>query len=99
MHLKKDPSIKEILERNTHKQIPDYNSNILERVLSPRELEIADLIKQGKPNKEIAQILHLSVRTVESHRYTLRVKIGLKNKRKIKLRDQLFLLIQGINKN
>lgn len=64
----------------------------LEQILSSRELEIASLIKEGKTNKEIAQILNLSVRTIEAHRYKMRDKVGLKNKRKTSLRNQLFFI-------
>jgi PAS domain S-box-containing protein len=48
--------------------------------LSPMELQIATLIKEGKRNKEIAEILGVSVNTVLTHRYHLRTKLGLKNK-------------------
>lgn len=76
--------LKQALETNTSRGV--------ERVLSSRELEIASLIKEGKTNKEIAKILNLSVRTVEAHRYNMRDKVGLKNKRKMKLRNQLFFI-------
>ncbi|OGQ95596.1 MAG: hypothetical protein A2521_07920 [Deltaproteobacteria bacterium RIFOXYD12_FULL_57_12] len=49
--------------------------------LTPRELQIADLIRQGKTNKEIAEILILSTRTVETYRDKLRRKLGLHNKK------------------
>ncbi len=44
--------------------------------LTPREREILCLIAEGKPNKEIAQALHLSPRTVQTHRDHLMKKIG-----------------------
>lgn len=47
--------------------------------LTPAELHVADLIKQGKGNKEIAQVLHISENTVISHRYKIRTKLGLRN--------------------
>ncbi|MFC4870426.1 response regulator [Negadavirga shengliensis] len=43
--------------------------------LSKRELEILKLIAQGKSNKELADILHLSVYTVETHRKHLHQKL------------------------
>lgn len=64
----------------------------LEQVLSSRELQIANLIKAGNTNKEIAQILNLSVRTIEAHRYKMRDKVGLKNNRRTKLRNQLIFI-------
>ncbi len=37
-------------------------------LLTPREREVMDLVVSGKPNKEIAAILDLSTKTVETHR-------------------------------
>jgi DNA-binding NarL/FixJ family response regulator len=56
--------------------------------LTPTELQVADLIKHGKRTKEIAEMLHLSANTIVSHRYNIRTKLGLKN-RKINLRSYL----------
>ncbi len=47
--------------------------------LTKRELEIAALIKDGLQNKEIADKLYLSVRTVENHRRSLYRKLGVGN--------------------
>ncbi len=49
--------------------------------LTPQEIQVADLIKQGKPTKEIASILNLSTNTIMTHRYHIRSKLGLKNKK------------------
>ncbi len=49
--------------------------------LTPRELEVAELIKQGRSTKQIAAILDLSSRTVEFYRDKLRVKLGIKSKK------------------
>ncbi len=49
--------------------------------LTPMEIRVADLVKQGKTNKEIAEFLCLSTNTVSGHRYHLRTKLGLKNKK------------------
>jgi len=45
--------------------------------LSPRELEVLRLVAQGHTNRQVAEMLHLSVRTVESHRANLMDKLGL----------------------
>jgi RNA polymerase sigma factor (sigma-70 family) len=52
--------------------------NALER-LSPREREVLRHIAEGASNKEIAQALGISVRTVESHRDSLMRKVGIKS--------------------
>jgi len=59
--------------------------------LTPKELQIANLVKEGKTNKEIADLLHLSIRSVEFHRENIREKLGLKNK-KLNLRSFLLSL-------
>lgn len=46
--------------------------------LSDRELEVLELIGAGQGTREIAENLHLSIKTVESHREHLKAKLGLK---------------------
>lgn len=50
-----------------------------EETLSNREVDVVKLICQEKTNQEIADILFLSPRTVESHRQRILDKIGAKN--------------------
>lgn len=45
--------------------------------ISPREREIVQLLAEGKSNKEIAGVLHISSRTVETHRANIMLKLGL----------------------
>ncbi len=59
--------------------------------LSPTEIRIANLIRQEHPNKDIAQLLGLSIRTVEVHRTHIRKKLKLTGK-KINLRSYLSTL-------
>ncbi len=47
--------------------------------LSPRELEVCRLIKNGMTTKEIAEVLNLSPMTVQKHREIIRKKLGLVN--------------------
>lgn len=47
--------------------------------LTPRELEIIGLIKEGLPSVQISKRLFVSVKTVEVHRYNILKKLKLKN--------------------
>lgn len=49
--------------------------------LSPREIKLANLIKQGKSSKEIADLFRLTPRTIESYRNSIRKKLGIDNKK------------------
>jgi PAS domain S-box-containing protein len=48
---------------------------------TPAEIQIAHLVKDGKTTKQIAKLLNLSFRTIESHRQNIRMKIGAKSKK------------------
>ena len=63
--------------------------------LTPAEIQIAGLIREGKSTKEIADMMNLSGRTIESHRKNLRKKMGLKDK-KANLRTTLLTIKRGL---
>jgi len=48
--------------------------------LTPREIEVLKLIVQGYTNRQIAEKLCISVRTVEGHRANLCGKLGLRSR-------------------
>jgi DNA-binding CsgD family transcriptional regulator len=79
-----------ILESNLQDIISPFVRQLSSKysILSPTEIRVAQLIKEGKTTKEIAELLGSSRRTVESHREKVRVKLGLKHK-KINLRSFL----------
>ena len=56
--------------------------------LTPKEITIVNMIKQGLPSKKIATIMNISPRTVDTHRKNIRKKIGL-DKKKANLRSHL----------
>jgi DNA-binding NarL/FixJ family response regulator len=45
--------------------------------LSDRELEVLELLGEGLGSREVAEKLHLSIKTVESHREHMKTKLGL----------------------
>jgi DNA-binding NarL/FixJ family response regulator len=49
-------------------------------VLTPRELEVVKLIAEGHTSKEIAEVLTISVKTVERHRENILHKLGMRDR-------------------
>jgi PAS domain S-box-containing protein len=60
----------------------------LQRKLTPGEYQVAALIRQGKSSKQLSEIMSLSCRTIESHRKSIRKKLGLQHS-KTNLRSHL----------
>jgi PAS domain S-box-containing protein len=52
----------------------------LDSRLTPMEVEVANLIRNGKTSKEIAASMSICLGTVETHRNRIRRKLGIKNK-------------------
>jgi DNA-binding CsgD family transcriptional regulator len=50
-------------------------------ILTPQEMQVAALVKDGKSSKEIADILNIAETTVHFHRKNLRAKFNLKDRR------------------
>ena len=71
-----------LLEKNLNEITSELEPHILETDwnLSPRELEVFNMVTGGLNTKEIATILNLSVRTVETHRFNIKKKLRVKSK-------------------
>jgi DNA-binding NarL/FixJ family response regulator len=48
--------------------------------LTPRELQIVKLIAEAHTNAQIAEMLHISVKTVERHRENVMAKLGMRDR-------------------
>jgi DNA-binding CsgD family transcriptional regulator len=59
--------------------------------ISKREREIMELILQGKSNKQIQELLFISLHTVKNHIYNLYQKLNIKS------RNQLMSLVMNRN--
>jgi DNA-binding CsgD family transcriptional regulator len=49
--------------------------------LTPAEIQVTNLVRQGKTTKEIAELLNLATSTIDTHRNKIRKKLGIKNKK------------------
>ena len=65
------PIIRGYLQKSKTDSVDRYNR------LTPRQREVLQLIAEGRANREIAAILHVSVKTVENHRAHLMEALDL----------------------
>jgi DNA-binding NarL/FixJ family response regulator len=70
-----------IAEENLRNIVSPFIHNLTSRYLelTPREIQVANLIKEGKTTKEMTDILNISATAVDFHRKNLRSKFGIKN--------------------
>jgi len=82
-----------IIETHLNDIVSPFLHNLKSKYLNltPREIQIANLIREGKTTKEIAKLLNLSLAAIDFHRNNIRNKLGLKNK-KANLRSYLLSL-------
>ena len=88
-----DQAIVDIIESNLNDVLSPFIKSMASRYenFTPKEIQIADLMKKGKTTKEISQILNLSPRTIDIHRYNIRRKLNISNK-KVNLQSYLLSL-------
>jgi PAS domain S-box-containing protein len=82
-----------IVESNLKEIVSPFATRLSFQYLdfTPREIMIADLIKDGKHDKDIMEILNISLDTVKTHRKNIRRKLGIYGNR-INLRTKLLSL-------
>jgi DNA-binding NarL/FixJ family response regulator len=71
----------QVITKFAHRQA-EGEADAVER-LSDRELEVLELIGKGNDVRQIAKALHLSPKTVETHRSHIKDKLDLKNSREV----------------
>jgi len=83
----------EIIESNLANIISPFIGKLSSKYygLTPMEIKVATCVKDGKTNKDMAELFYLSTSTILTHRHHIRSKLGLKNK-KINLRSHLLSL-------
>ena len=82
-----------ILESNLKNIVSPFFQKLSSKylTLTPKEIQVASLIKEGRTSKEIAEVLNVATSSIDLHRYNIRNKFGLKDK-KISLRSYLLSL-------
>ena len=70
-----------ISPETSRKTLLEYGKGVTKRdllaTLSPRQREVLRLIAEGRTTKQIAQVLKISVKTVETHRAQLMERLGI----------------------
>lgn len=77
------PKISSLLVENLRNGFKDTEKNQAVELLSPREREVMQLITEEKTRTQIADILSISVKTVDRHRENLKEKLQIKNEEEI----------------
>ena len=71
-----------LIKRNLEEIITPFTSKLSKEFMSltPAEVQICNMIKNGLTTKEIAQLRHISIATVSRHREHIRKKLHIANK-------------------
>jgi two-component system response regulator NreC len=73
------PAVGQVLLEDYMRRLQRSGGEDSYELLSPREREILQLVAEGKSSKDIANLLNLSVYTVETHRAKLMQKLSLRS--------------------
>ena len=71
------PAVRKVLAEDYMRQMQEHGVDDSFELLTTREREILQLFAEGKSNKEVANLLNLSLYTVETHRGNIFQKLNL----------------------
>ena len=77
----KQRTLTEVIDANLRDIVSPFLQNIsaLNKLLTPQEIEVANMVRSGRSSKEIAEVLGISTSGIDFHRKKLRQKLGLTN--------------------
>lgn len=89
----KQRTLAEVVDNNLRDIVSPFLKSLttVHTMLTPQEIEVANMVRSGRSSKEIAEVLGISVSGVDFHRKKLRQKLGLTNSSK-NLRSYLLSL-------
>jgi PAS domain S-box-containing protein len=70
----------DIIEGHLHEITSSFLKDLRQFNLTPRELRVASLVKDGKTTKEIAEIIGIGIGSIDTYRKNIRKKISLSRK-------------------
>lgn len=91
----KQKTLTEVIDTNLRDIVSPFLRSLtaVNIMLTPQEVEVANMVRSGRSSKEIAEVLGISVSGVDFHRKKLRQKLGLTNSAR-NLRSYLLSLEQ-----
>ncbi|NIO49687.1 MAG: PAS domain S-box protein [Candidatus Aminicenantes bacterium] len=77
------PKYVNLIQHHLNELTSSFSSKITKKSLklTPREIEVCNMVKGGLKSKDISNLLNISYRTVEKHRKNIRQKLEISNKR------------------
>lgn len=75
----KDKKYVDLMQKSLEELTEAFGQNITRKLykLTPREIEISNMIRSGLSSKDIAQFFHVALSTIENQRNTIRKKLGI----------------------
>jgi DNA-binding CsgD family transcriptional regulator len=72
-----------LLQRHLEELVSSFGRKIAEKTikLTPKEIEICNMLKGGLTSKELSELLNTSCQTIEKHRKNIRKKLGISSKK------------------